>query len=133
VQFFLKLSGNQFQLNILCWVFLYECHKNSFENYQNRCQNQDFSYSDCIFVRIRYFQAKFGESQQDQDSWTVCLLLWGVGSAPLPPLKPTAPPPHPPNFNHVLKHAKEDWGQSISFFNASIISPITTADMASLI
>ena len=28
--------------------------------------------SDCIPVRIRNFQAKLRESQQDQDGWTVC-------------------------------------------------------------
>ena len=40
------------------------CNKNSFEKHQNRCQNQDFSYPNCILVRICNFQAKPGESWQ---------------------------------------------------------------------
>ena len=41
--------------------------------YQNGCQNWDFSHPDCILVGIQDFQAKLGESQQNQDGWTVCI------------------------------------------------------------
>ena len=43
--------------------------------YQNGCQNWDFSHPDCILVGIQDFQAKLGESQQNQDGWTVFQLV----------------------------------------------------------
>ena len=60
---------SQFQLSMLCsCISIIRIHA----QYQNKCQNQDFSYSDRILVGIRDFQAKTGKSRRHRDGLTVC-------------------------------------------------------------
>ena len=67
---FLKYFGYQFQLSILCYVFLYKYHKFIWK-YQNRFQNLDFSYPDRILAGIRDSQARSGWFRQSENraSW----------------------------------------------------------------
>ena len=106
-----------------------KCTKNSFQNIRTDVKIR-------IFPILIAFWSGFGISKQNWENPNKIMIVgrsvYFYGAKVQHPFPHRNPPPRP-ILKNILKHAKEDWGQCISFFNASIISPITTADIENLI